>query len=189
MSWNTYTAAGALKTAAASVGYGTSLPASPVDGQEYVLVDSTTNPTYQWRFRYNVSNSTSYKWEFIGGIQVEAEVATSESTAGAFADLATVGPSVTVPRAGVYRISFGSHIALGGTATFGIAAVKLGAAATSDTNRVYSGDTVANTEQDLSRTLVATLAASDVLKLQYRSTGSGASFANRWISVEPARVS
>ncbi len=27
--------------------YGTSLPGSPVDGQEYTLVNSTTNPSYQ----------------------------------------------------------------------------------------------------------------------------------------------
>jgi hypothetical protein len=51
----------------ASLGYGTSLPGSPVDGQEAILVDSTTNPTYQWRFRYNASSTSAYKWEFIGG--------------------------------------------------------------------------------------------------------------------------
>jgi len=38
---------------APSIPYGTSLPTAPVDGQEAVLVDSVTNPTYQWRFRYN----------------------------------------------------------------------------------------------------------------------------------------
>jgi hypothetical protein len=28
---------------------GTNLPGSPVDGQEFILVDSVTAPTYQWR--------------------------------------------------------------------------------------------------------------------------------------------
>jgi hypothetical protein len=51
----------------ANIPYGTSLPASPYDGQEAVLVDSISNPSYQWRFRYNAGSASSYKWEFIGG--------------------------------------------------------------------------------------------------------------------------
>jgi hypothetical protein len=47
--------------------YGTTLPAAPFDGQEAILVDSLTNPNYQWRFRYNAGSSSAYKWEFIGG--------------------------------------------------------------------------------------------------------------------------
>jgi PKD repeat protein len=49
------------------VPYGTTLPASPADGQEAILVDSTTNPSYQWRFRYNAGSSSAYKWEYVGG--------------------------------------------------------------------------------------------------------------------------
>src|SRR6516164_5696483 len=52
---------------APALGYGTSLPGSPIDGQEYVLVDSTTNPSYQWRFRYNAASTSAYKWEHVGG--------------------------------------------------------------------------------------------------------------------------
>lgn len=47
--------------------YGTTLPASPNNGQEAILVDSLTNPSYQWRFRYNANSTSAYKWEFIGG--------------------------------------------------------------------------------------------------------------------------
>ena len=47
--------------------YNTSLPTSPVDGQEAILVDSVTNPTYIWHFRYNAGSTSAYKWEFIGG--------------------------------------------------------------------------------------------------------------------------
>ena len=53
--------------------YGTSLPASPFNGQEAILVDSTTNPTWEWRFRYNANSSSAYKWEFIGGTPYSAE--------------------------------------------------------------------------------------------------------------------
>src|SRR4029077_1979087 len=69
--------------------YGTTLPASPTDGQEAVLVDSVTNPTYQWRFRYNAGSSSAYKWEFVGGPQIIS-----------FGTAANLG--IVVPRAGDY---------------------------------------------------------------------------------------
>src|SRR4029077_11434282 len=54
--------------AAAKPTYGTTLPGSPVDGQEHVLVDSLTVPTYSWRCRYNAQSTNAYKWEVHGGI-------------------------------------------------------------------------------------------------------------------------
>jgi hypothetical protein len=73
--------------------YGTSLPASPYDGQEAILVDSTTNPTYFWRFRYNAGSVNAYKWEFIGGPWLTIYVDTGEATTSTTpVDLATIGP-------------------------------------------------------------------------------------------------
>jgi hypothetical protein len=83
--------------------YGTTLPASPSDGQEAVLVDSITAPTYQWRFRYNAGNTSAYKWEFVGGAPSVAY-----AYAGAYQQFngssvwIAGGPTVAVPRAGVY---------------------------------------------------------------------------------------
>jgi hypothetical protein len=86
-------------------GYGTALPASPTDGREYILVDSVTAPTYWWRFRYNAGSTSPNKWEYIGGIPGYSGVETSESMSGPTGvDLATVGPSFTVPRAGDYQV-------------------------------------------------------------------------------------
>jgi hypothetical protein len=51
----------------ANIPYATTFPASPYDGQEAILVDSTTNPQWKWRFRYNAASISPYKWEFIGG--------------------------------------------------------------------------------------------------------------------------
>jgi hypothetical protein len=45
---------------------GTVLPASPVDGQVFTLVDSLTAPTYAWRFQYLAAKATN-RWLFIGG--------------------------------------------------------------------------------------------------------------------------
>ena len=88
--------------------YGTTLPASPVNGQEAILVDSTTNPTYQWRFRYNASSTSAYKWEFIGG----APIAKGEdNTVGITGGWVTVGPQILVPRTGEYVLW--GHISVG----------------------------------------------------------------------------
>ena len=92
----------ALAGKSAVPGYGTSLPGSPVDGQEYILVDSTTNPTYQWRFRYNASNTTTYKWEFIGGPSAEVEDSTTYTIPSGWTVIGT--PQLTIPRNGVYDV-------------------------------------------------------------------------------------
>jgi hypothetical protein len=90
-----------------SPAYGTSLPGSPVDGQEAILVDSTTNPVYQWRFRWNASNSTSYKWEFVGGTPYIAQDSSGPTiSTGTW----TLGPSLTAPRSGIYVVSCTSRI-------------------------------------------------------------------------------
>jgi hypothetical protein len=91
----------------AALGYGTTLPGSPVDGQEYVYVDSTTAPTYQWRLRYNAGSSSTYKWEYVGGSPMTVGptgTATYNSTGWT-----TLGglPNLTVPRAGDYLVEFG----------------------------------------------------------------------------------
>src|SRR5262252_5069532 len=89
--------------------YGTTLPASPVDGQEHILVDSTTNPTYQWHFRYNASSTSAYKWEFVGGAPAYSFIDTQENmaaTAGAWVNCTTPGPDFVMPRSGDYFITF-----------------------------------------------------------------------------------
>ena len=99
------------------VSYGTTLPASPVDGQEAILVDSVTNPTYQWRFRYNAGSTSAYKWECVGATPLGAYLNVQESLAvtGTWQDLATVGPQVTIPRAGDYQVRFGARVVSAGT--------------------------------------------------------------------------
>jgi hypothetical protein len=102
-------AAGVVKfvSAIATSSYGTSLPASPVDGQEYTLVDSITNPSYQWRFRYNGSSVSTYKWEFVGGGPMIGYSGGDVTNGGATSTWVNIVSSgITVPRAGEYRCSF-----------------------------------------------------------------------------------
>ena len=96
-----------------TLGYGTSLPASPADGQEHVLVDSVSAPTYQWRLRYNASSSSAYKWEFVGGASVRLSANDLISVVGGWAAIAS--PRFTIPRSGEYATE--SHLmVLGGSA-------------------------------------------------------------------------
>ena len=173
----------------AATTYGTSLPASPVDGQEAVLVDSLTAPTWQWRFRYNASSTLAYKWEFIGGSPKQIDIQTSEATGAAgWVDLATVGPSFVVPRAGMYICNYSAmclnavsaSVFIGLTIAAGTPAVLFQAAGMTN-----------NWWVTMSRSNVATTnAAGDELRVRYTSAaGAGASYQARSLSVLPARVS
>ena len=74
--------------------YQTTLPGSPVDGQQTIFVDSTSAPTYAWYLRYN---STLAKWQYIGGLPKVARVNTYESTTSTtYANLTTDGPTFAV---------------------------------------------------------------------------------------------
>lgn len=106
---------------ATPVSYGTQLPSNPVDGQEAILVDSTTNPTYQWRFRYNAQSTSAYKWEFVGGPPGFAQDATDASINVAVLGTwyyPTTPVAFTMPRAGEYLVS-GSCRIFNGTGTGG----------------------------------------------------------------------
>lgn len=98
-----------------------------------------------------------------------------------------VGPSVTVPEAGDYLISFGGHghISTGGDIVY--LAPKLGAAATADTDAASLSGTGATWGfiAPMSRTIKRTLAAGAVVKIQGKSyTGSSqGSVSARWLSV------
>ena len=81
------------------IGIGTSLPASPFDGQEYILTDSLTAPTYAWRFRYVASITDAYKWVFIGGYAIRNFEATSVLPTSTYV---VYGPVLTIPRPGIY---------------------------------------------------------------------------------------
>jgi hypothetical protein len=92
-------------------GYGTTLPASPTDGQEFVLVDSATTPTYKWRFRYNAGSTATYKWEFVGGHP--ALLAGGSLTTNSATPIVLAGsPKFTVPRNGEYMFLYGCDISI-----------------------------------------------------------------------------
>ena len=95
------------------IGMGTSLPASPFDGQEYILVDSLTAPTYSWRFRYVAGIADAYKWVFIGGAPLNSAYDATDYAMGA--SYSTIlPPGITLPRAGIYDLEHTSVMRSGG---------------------------------------------------------------------------
>ena len=163
----------------------TALPGSPTDGQEVILVDSLTAPTYSWRLRYSSGISDASKWLFVGGIPATVLVATAESTSttASFVDLATVGPAFTVPRAGIYLVEATVYLhhlqsrcrlALNGTPT----GPEWSGGAAMATQPLVSG----------SPTLELTVGASGVVKIMYSSQAGAPSFSNRLLRVTPKRV-
>ena len=176
----------ALGGKGAAPGYGTTLPASPVDGQEAILVDSTTNPTYQWRFRYNSGSSSSYKWEFVGGASARSSVDAFEGTSStSYADLATVGPQLTIPRSGDYHVRWGAIMqASGAGLTAAMAIPNLGLSFRELTVIVTLGMQVALWGEFP----FAALTAGTVAKCQYKTSAGTALFVERSLYLTPVRV-
>lgn len=165
-----------------AAGYGTSLPGSPTDGQLYILVDSTSAPTYQWTMRYN---STASKWYNVGGYPKLVEVLTSEGTSStSFVDLTTVGPSFTAPVAGVYEVRWGALLqGTGGGGGWPEMGIKIGSGAITSKNDTVSGNQV-TLGPGGTREKRFTAAASDVIKAQYRENVAGSMTAEqRWMQV------
>ena len=177
---------GVLDTA----GYGTSLPGSPVDGQEYILVDNNSNPTYSWRFRY-VAAKTTNKWVFLGGVPIDVTVETEEATTSVtYVALATAGPSIVVPVAGVYDVIVQQHSRGSGASIGGIMSYDIGGTAASDVDSAggTSGATAANQWTDVAMTRRKTLTAV-TLTAKYRVNVAGtANFSRRTLSLRPVAV-
>lgn len=189
---------GGLVRGVSTVPYATTLPASPGDGQEAILVDSVSTPTYQWRFRYNASSGNTDKWEFTGGAPAYVEVTTLENRVGsAYGALTTAGPSFTVPNGGVYFVSLGFAVDADAS-TNDISAwmsYDIGGTGAVDADGVgilaiHTNVPISNRHTS-SRTRRKTIAASTALVSKYKSTHGtpNTGFQDRWISVVPVRVS
>jgi hypothetical protein len=178
-------------TPVAGASYGTTLPASPTDGQEAILVDNLTNPTYQWRFRYNAGSSSAYKWEFIGGAPVWASVVTDESTTtvSTWLDLTTVGPMFVVPRAGEY-LAEGAANAYPSIPNNVMIAVVAGATSPGATGWVYGFTGGANFLPLTVSDRLTVAAGSDIrVRYQFAASAGNAHFMRRWLRITPVRVS
>jgi hypothetical protein len=159
------------------------------DGMLVALIVDAGNGIV-WHFRYNGTGGT-YKWEFIGGGSLTSEVLTAEGTGstGSYVDLSAV-PSIVLPRAGDYEITYGGRISNSVAGDGGKIGLYLNAAPNNNED-VSAVSPVANNAFSVARPVVVrTLAAaSAVIKHQYAAiTGGTATFAYRNLAIRPIRI-
>lgn len=170
----------------------TTFPDNPVSGQPFVLQVDAANGI-NWALRYDANIADSYKWTFEGGAPLHHTIATEQSTAStSYADLSTVGPTVTVPKAGVYRVDYGASLINNTAESDVVVGVKYSAGTPTDTESIQaegivSGGGANRTAQ--SRSIVVTVTSdSQIVKLQYKVGSSTGVYRNRWIIVTPIRL-
>jgi hypothetical protein len=175
---------------ASVAGFSSSPPGSPTDG---MIWRPKPQAGVFWKFMYDSSEGT-YKWVFVGG----GPMYSVSETDGSWNNTSYVDPtttpaaSLTIPRAGVYEITFGATVAIAVADMEMRVAVKLGSAATSsDDSASTISPNSSGRDQTMHRTIIRTLSASDVVKLQYKSAGATGTSTLRahWLYVRPVQVS
>ncbi len=172
----------------------TTLPTSPVDGQEVYYRVNRGDGTYAyWHLRYNAS--TTY-WDFLGGPSMFAQVdATQTTTSTTFTNLATVGPSLTVPLAGDYDVTIGARLygttnSMASQMGYSINGGGVGYIIDSYSGASYDGGaTVATHEVRTVRQTGITANASFVAKYRvFPTTNVPGYFGYRTMQISPVRV-
>jgi len=176
---------------AGTVERGTTLPASPVDGQEYDYIASATLGVI-WRLRYRAASTSAHKWETVGGsalyARAAAEVTVTSTTYVALAG----GPAITLPIAGDYQIGVSGRFYIG---TVGMQAfMSLGGAAAGaavDENSLdgYAGAATGSAGAgSLNHTMTLPNLSAGVLEAVYRVTGGTGVWSWRDLWVSPVRL-
>lgn len=172
----------------------TAIPAVTTEG--FQIIYDTGTAGIRWQFVYDTSDGTTYPWLFIGGPPLRAEnTGTTMTTAStSYVDLSTVGPTITAPLAGEYEVKAWAQAQHDTAAALGTMGLKIGAAATSNTNAVRGQAPNANYDITMpTYSQVITAAAADVLKMQFKTntgtlTVNNAGLLNPWMTVLPVRV-
>ena len=174
----------------------TVLPASPFDGQVIALAVDLTGAAGtangSWMFRYDANIAGSYKWAFLGGGPMAANVDTDESfTATAYgAGQPATGMSITLPLAGIYVVTHGCCIAPALTQV-AVMSYAIGATAASDNDyvRADANTSAGVTYTSVSRTNFKTVSsASTALTAKFSCTAGTQTVQRRHISAVPQIV-
>lgn len=171
----------------------TSLPGSPVDGQECYYVADATNGVL-WHLKYNAGSASPYKWEFVGGPPLRAAIVTTETfngTTNVFSDLATPGPSVTLPLAGDYDVLYSAESKLGASNQTNFIGINNQLTPVTPPSGLFWAKNYANILVYLTITGEARYtgcASGSPLRMVYSGTNASAVFTSRYMTVKPVRV-
>jgi hypothetical protein len=175
----------------------TTLPGSPAAGQQAILVDSVTGPTYTWPFRYNGSSGAIYKWESIGPVPAVVEATPNISPTAALTYQTTttlgVGPQFTLPRAGWYLVEATAVFTVPATAS---ALLVPNVSASGGTGSILGsvaiftnqGSTTCYVTLTMSKLLLAT-AANWIANFAIQSSSTSTVYVGGTLRVTPTRVS
>ena len=179
--------------------YVTTLPTSPVDGQEIYYAADATNGVI-WHLRYRSGGGT-YKWEFVGGSALRGEDndfrAITNQTA--FVSLPTDPIAVSIPLAGEYAVLQTSQVLVpAGANNFG--GISLAITNASDTVQTAAtdstGEFISNPTGDggtgsvaVAHNIYTITTAGWKLREQARTGGNyTCTFGRRRIIITPVRV-
>jgi len=164
----------------------TSLPASPIDGQEvYYLADNTNGIV--WHLRYRSASASTSKWEAPGATPLFAEQIPNTQFGGSTYGL--VGPSLVAPLAGDYIVRQGATISSAAAAVWRGRISYIGVDADSAEYNGQGAAAGSSSGGSVERTMRRTLVAGTTYTIGARSdTGATVNFERRWLSLQPVRV-
>ena len=169
-------------------------PASPQDTQAvYLVLPSSYDPVLgkptRWLCQYDASNSL---WH-VAGPPLVGWLTPDESTAsGSYGDLATVGPSVTIPRPGNYDVEFGAGISVsnpGGAVAAYMSAGGIVTPSDSYSARATSSFVGAALGASGVHSVPLAIASTGAVTAKYRVQGANnGEYYNRWIKAHPRQI-
>jgi hypothetical protein len=160
--------------------FATTLPGSPVDGEQVVLVDSLTTPTWAWVLRYLSAGTSGKKWVCLGGVPRRAETNPAASLT-----IATwiAGAGVTPGLVGQYVVYIAASVIAGASATV----LEIGTGVGTTPTVPYTIAASAGTFMGTLETTVITTGTSDVISVLVRQTsGTAGTLSVNRIHVIPA---
>lgn len=165
---------------------GTTPPSTPSTGDTWVYQGSG----FYWLFVYDSTEAT-YKWKFVGGPPLTAQVSTLETTASTtYVALTTAGPNITLPRAGDYIVEQSAMAEGNGAAgTSFRMSYDIGATGAVDGDSAWAQSSGVNAlYASLYRKQLKTGLSAVTLTSKYKVSANSSDWANRQMSVTPVRV-
>jgi hypothetical protein len=170
-------------------------PTNPTEGDTYMLIlpasfDPIGGKPVRWLVQFDASNGL---WHVQGPPLFNVIVTSETRNNGAYGDLTTLGPDLTVPRAGDYQVTVGcTAIPNVAGAAAGWMAPAIGGAAASDNDAAISSATAAN-DPNINTAQAPRektgLLTNDLIRPKYRITGAGTvAFSRRIAQLTPLRI-